>query len=639
MVVLVLSAMFYYLLPRLVPELVRAYAGEGVRVADVARPTADGWRLGELQLTGAGYRARLRGVQLTYDLWDGTLGRLVVEELDATIVALAGEGGADSAAPELPETEVRNFRVVVEPYNLSLEGSALLTGGGALLEVEGRLNAEPTLTEQGVDRLAVAGSFDVSLRDPQAFDLANLEAESDLELEATLFDIDVQTPLNVRRTDRWRVTSEQLDFRGNGWIWRAPLDLAVSDDGQIDLMLGDALSFAGALKNGEAQGGGTLTLAEDEFEVIAAYVGDVTGHVAAEYDVLAGGGLNLRTTHLARVTVAGLELPPFSGALQREPEGLLRLQLTGGGLRFDPVIELAEETRLEGSFRMEVNQPVLAQWLGWEEAYDLTAGKLEGELQATSGDVLRYRVQGTLTEGHAHYDDIKAQGISGGYELQGEADRWRASLQGVAVAEIDTGVVVSDVQFEGAVTPARVVLDGLSGALLGGAFAVDQPLAYDIDTGRAAFEVGVLNIDLAEVVALEGQEIRATGRLSGTLPIEVAGDAVTIQHGALSADGGGIIQLSEDLSRSVGQPGLDFALRALEDFRYSVLSTTVDYAGNGDLAAGIRLEGFNPAIENGRAIHYNLNISENVPVLLESLRLQDEVTRQVERRVNQRGKP
>jgi hypothetical protein len=48
---------------------------------------------------------------------------------------------------------------------------------------------------------------------------------------------------------------------------------------------------------------------------------------------------------------------------------------------------------------------------------------------------------------------------------------------------------------------------------------------------------------------------------------------------------------------------------------------------------GVRLEGHNPAVEKGRRIVYNLNVTENVPVLLESLRLQDAFTRRIERRV------
>ena len=56
----------------------------------------------------------------------------------------------------------------------------------------------------------------------------------------------------------------------------------------------------------------------------------------------------------------------------------------------------------------------------------------------------------------------------------------------------------------------------------------------------------------------------------------------------------------------------------------------------GDLLAAIRLRGRNAKIEKGRPIHYNLNISENLPTLLASLRLQDEVNERVEKRVEKR---
>jgi hypothetical protein len=49
----------------------------------------------------------------------------------------------------------------------------------------------------------------------------------------------------------------------------------------------------------------------------------------------------------------------------------------------------------------------------------------------------------------------------------------------------------------------------------------------------------------------------------------------------------------------------------------------------------VRLEGYNPEIEGGRPFHYNLNISENLPALLQSLRLSDEVSERVERRIRQ----
>jgi hypothetical protein len=96
---------------------------------------------------------------------------------------------------------------------------------------------------------------------------------------------------------------------------------------------------------------------------------------------------------------------------------------------------------------------------------------------------------------------------------------------------------------------------------------------------------------------------------------------------------GGVIRLAPALAGGVDQPGLDFALRALQNFTYTELEADVDYTADGDLSLGVRLRGRNPDVEGGRPIHYNLNVQENVPVLLESLRLQRRVTEGVERRM------
>ena len=75
--------------------------------------------------------------------------------------------------------------------------------------------------------------------------------------------------------------------------------------------------------------------------------------------------------------------------------------------------------------------------------------------------------------------------------------------------------------------------------------------------------------------------------------------------------------------------------RALENFQYETLEADIDYDVKGDLLAAIRLRGRNAKIEKGRPIHYNLNISENLPTLLASLRLQDEINERVEKKVQQ----
>jgi hypothetical protein len=157
---------------------------------------------------------------------------------------------------------------------------------------------------------------------------------------------------------------------------------------------------------------------------------------------------------------------------------------------------------------------------------------------------------------------------------------------------------------------------------------------YHLVEKNTAFEVALEGVNLQEVLALEGDDVQGSGTIGGTLPVAIRAGAPSVSGGKVSAvPPRGRIQVSPALAAVTGQPGLDFALRALTDFYFSALDASVDYASDGELALGLSLRGGNPQVENGRPIHYNLNVTENVPVLLQSLRAQRAVIEGVERRV------
>jgi hypothetical protein len=159
------------------------------------------------------------------------------------------------------------------------------------------------------------------------------------------------------------------------------------------------------------------------------------------------------------------------------------------------------------------------------------------------------------------------------------------------------------------------------------------PFDYDRIGASAALEVALEDVDLAELLGLYGEHIAGSGRLDGHLPAFVADGAVSIRSGRLRArPPGGHIRLSPALARVGARPGLDFALRALEDFTYTLLDADVDYAPSGDLTLAVRLHGRNPGIEGGRPIHYNLTVTENVPQLLESLAIEGRLLERLKRR-------
>jgi hypothetical protein len=157
------------------------------------------------------------------------------------------------------------------------------------------------------------------------------------------------------------------------------------------------------------------------------------------------------------------------------------------------------------------------------------------------------------------------------------------------------------------------------------------------EAGDTAADVVLEGISLAEVVALQGDKIAATGTLDGRLPVRMTPDGVVIEGGRITAraPGGHIAYKdAEAIAASAGQPGLDFALRALADFTYEALEGDIDYRPDGTMTTLLRLRGRNPAVEKGRLIQYNLNVTENVLDLLESLRISDRVGEGVEKHLN-----
>jgi len=178
------------------------------------------------------------------------------------------------------------------------------------------------------------------------------------------------------------------------------------------------------------------------------------------------------------------------------------------------------------------------------------------------------------------------------------------------------------------------VLDvGAASVQLLGGRATAAPFSYRPADGMAATQVMLEDLDLALILALEGEHITGTGRLDGTLPVRFSSGGISVSGGKIVArPPGGELRLQSSIARAITQPGLDMALTALTNFRYTVLETVVGYSEQGDLALGVRLEGRNPDVERGRPIHFNLNVSENIPVLMRSLRLKDEFAERIERK-------
>ncbi len=224
-----------------------------------------------------------------------------------------------------------------------------------------------------------------------------------------------------------------------------------------------------------------------------------------------------------------------------------------------------------------------------------------------------------------------------------DRDEWASSQElSVAIPELDAGVRLEQLQASARLRPSadlaasQWLLEDLSARVFGGAIRLARPVDVQLPFSGAAFTMHLTDWQLPEILALYGQQdLRGSGVLSGTLPVEIDATGVTIRGGRLeSHPPGGVIAYGHGLG--MGNPQLDMALRLLENFEYDVLSVSTDFQPSGDLQLGLRLSGRNRQQFDGRPVNFNINVEENVYALLRSLRLSSDLIEYIERRLQRR---
>lgn len=268
--------------------------------------------------------------------------------------------------------------------------------------------------------------------------------------------------------------------------------------------------------------------------------------------------------------------------------------------------------------------------------WDLDGGRLDftGSFGWSEAPGVRGALRIRLDDGSAFYDTYRLSGIATDLAVEIDPTGWRVPATEVRARALDAGIALGDLEARIAIEPDRVLVDRMAATVFGGALAV-EPFEYHVESGSAALPVTLRGVDLERVLALYGAQITGTGTLDAVLPARLEAGAISIADGTVTArPPGGVIHLAPGIAQGAGQPGLDFALRALANFTYSRLTAAVDYTAAGDLTLAVTLQGRNPEIEAGRPIHYNLTVTENIPQLIESLSLQDRVVEGLERRLN-----
>ncbi len=212
-------------------------------------------------------------------------------------------------------------------------------------------------------------------------------------------------------------------------------------------------------------------------------------------------------------------------------------------------------------------------------------------------------------------------------------------LQQASVASLDVGLPLGQTdwhyQFD-STTPSLTVKD-FNTSMLGGNVKVPEFL-FDPQQENNPMTVVLSSLDLESIVSLaDYPNLQVTGLVSGYLPLLVSGSKVTVDEGLISAlNPGGSIRYIPDAPSPAANRNVRLLHDALSNYQYESLNTRVYYSGDGELSLEVELRGVNPDMNGGQPINLNVNISDNVPTLLQSLRAGRTITDRLEQRLRQR---
>jgi len=340
-------------------------------------------------------------------------------------------------------------------------------------------------------------------------------------------------------------------------------------------------------------GGGRIDLLEGEITAVArdmVIAAIPLDSFQLSHSTITGGG-HLKTDYQGEVT-------PFNQWLPEDFSGDLDLQL-----------------------HTDWQLPLPEDWLAWPLTTDM-----------------RIKATGLSTE----FDDNHLDGGELDLQLAGWPQLTNSEPAHMRWRSIDVGVPVMQLELDFNLLwdagSRQIDLQGiaLSADTLGGSISSDD-LQFNLTEASGSLTVQLQQLDLVQILSLEDEEFHSEGKLIGRIPVKIEKGNVIIENGSVETVApGGLLQYNPSesvLKLAESSQQMATVLTALKNFHYDSLDAELNFGNDGMLRMDTSLKGTNPDYEQGREIHFNLKVEEDIIALLESLKLSDRLTNQIENRM------
>jgi len=333
----------------------------------------------------------------------------------------------------------------------------------------------------------------------------------------------------------------------------------------------------------------------------------------------------------------------LNGQLSSDADLVLPLQLQHSANR-----GLQVQAQLPEVF-LRAGNPLADTLAAWPALLDLNNGRLSADARLSqspnsSTPTAHLNLTGKGLAGI--YDRTEFNGLDGQLQLDLKQRQLVIELVRLNLEQANPGIPIGPVQLRGRYSAPINRLDKgqlhvqqAQTVLMDGTVML-SPDQWDLKQDSLLFPLELHGLKLDRLFTLYPAEgLAGTGMLDGQLPVRISARGIEIEQGQLVARSpGGRLQFDSERIRALAHsdPTLQLVTQSLEDFHFTTLNSQVNYNQQGRLSLAMRLEGQNPAIEQGRPIHFNINLQEDIPSLLASLQLTDKVSDVIQQRVQQR---
>lgn len=269
----------------------------------------------------------------------------------------------------------------------------------------------------------------------------------------------------------------------------------------------------------------------------------------------------------------------------------------------------------------------------------------QGGLLQAQGD-WQWRDDGPYIEGGLRLRDLQldwggitASGGAGELAMRVHGEQVTLASRGpITLTELDIGTPIRNLRMT--LEHADLITWSLSDIyadVLGGYLR-----APALDWPSPAFQPVVISrISLDQVAALQTDPVvQLAGRVGGYLPLQLGTDSVAVQGGRLANEEPLALLLMPSSSTSAmagANRAVQLALDSLSVLQISDFQASLDMTADGWLDAAVTIRGENPQ-QRRLPVVFNYTHRENVLVLLRSLRIGDEISRQVMDKLPQPGR-